>query len=323
MKVLVIGGGGREHALVWKLRQSPRITQICCAPGNGGIAEDATCVPGDAKSVQSLVSVAESFQPDLTIVGPELPLSLGVVDEFQRRGWPIFGPTKAAAQLESSKSFAKEFMQRHRIPTAHYAICTQKAELKSALAHFHTPVVVKADGLAAGKGVVIAQTKEEAQRTAEEMLSGKMLGEAGSRVVLEEFLKGEELSFLVMSDGERVAPLVACQDHKRVFDNDQGPNTGGMGAYSTDQIIDAKMRDWLVHHIARPVIAGMKAEGAEYKGILYCGIMMTARGPMVLEFNCRFGDPETQPIMMRMESDLLEAIEASVEGRVSEGDFRW
>ena len=183
--------------------------------------------------------------------------------------------------------------------------------------------MVKADGLAAGKGVVIAQTKDEAQRTAEDMLSGKMLGEAGSRVVLEECLQGEELSFLVMSDGERVVPLVAAQDHKRVFDNDQGPNTGGMGAYSTDQMVDAQMRDWLVTHIARPVIAGMEAEGAEYKGILYCGIMMTARGPMVLEFNCRFGDPETQPIMMRMESDLLEAIEASIEGRVSDGDFRW
>ena len=323
MKVLVLGSGGREHALVWKLRQSPRIQKLWCAPGNGGISADAECVAADLKSLDSIVQLANRLNPDVTVVGPELPLTLGVVDEFQLRGWPIFGPTKTAAQLESSKSFAKEFMQRHRIPTAHYAICTQKAELKRALAHFHTPIVVKADGLAAGKGVVIAQTKEEAQRTAEEMLSGKMLGEAGARVVLEEFVKGEELSFLVVSDGERVVPLVATQDHKRVFDNDQGPNTGGMGAYSTDQIIDLKMRDWLVNHIAHPVVTGMKAEGAEYRGILYCGIMMTARGPMVLEFNCRFGDPETQPIMMRMESDLLEAIEASIEGRVSDGDFRW
>jgi len=323
MKVLVLGGGGREHAIAWKLRQSPRVSKIYCAPGNGGIAEDAECVSADLKSLDSLVQLATNLTPDLTVVGPELPLTLGVVDEFQRRGWPIFGPTKAAAELESSKSFAKEFMQRHRIPTAHYAICTQKEELKEALAHFHTPVVVKADGLAAGKGVVIAHTKEEAQRVAEEMLSGKMLGEAGSRVVLEECLVGEELSFLVMSDGERVAPLVACQDHKRVFDNDQGPNTGGMGAYSTEQMIDAQMRDWLLTHIARPVIAGMKAEGAEYKGVLYCGLMMTARGPMVLEFNCRFGDPETQPIMVRMDSDLLDALQASVEGRVSDGDFKW
>ena len=323
MKVLVLGSGGREHAIVWKLRQSQRIKKLYCAPGNGGISADAECVSADLKSLDAIVLLAAKLNPDVTVVGPELPLTLGVVDEFQRRGWPVFGPSKAAAQLESSKSFAKEFMQRHRIPTAHYAICTKKEELKSALAHFHTPIVVKADGLAAGKGVVIAHTKDEALHVAEEMLSGKMLGEAGSRVVLEEFLDGEELSFLVMSDGERVVPLVASQDHKRIFDNDQGPNTGGMGAYSTDQIIDSGMRDWLVTHIAKPVVAGMKAEGAEYKGILYCGIMMTARGPMVLEFNCRFGDPETQPILMRLESDLLEAIEASIDGRVSEGDFRW
>ena len=323
MNVLVLGSGGREHAIVWKLRQSPRIEKLYCAPGNGGISDDAECVAVDLKSLDSIVQLANRLNPDITVVGPELPLTLGVVDEFQHRGWRVFGPTKAAAQLESSKSFSKEFMQRHHIPTAHYAICVNKDELKSALPLFHTPIVVKADGLAAGKGVVIAQTKDEAQRTAEEMLSGKMLGEAGTRVVLEEFLKGEELSFLVLSDGERVVPLVASQDHKRIYDDDKGPNTGGMGAYSTDQIVDAQMRDWLVTHIAKPVISGMKAEGAEYRGILYCGIMMTARGPMVLEFNCRFGDPETQPIMMRMESDLLDAIEASIEGRVSEGDFRW
>ncbi len=195
--------------------------------------------------------------------------------------------------------------------------------MRSALGHFHTPVVVKADGLAAGKGVVIAKSKEEAASVAAEMLSGKMLGEAGTRVVLEECLKGDELSFLVFSDGERVAPLVAAQDHKRVGDGDTGPNTGGMGAYSTADIVDDQMRDWLVHHIAQPVVAGMKAEGAEFKGVLYCGLMMTARGPMVLEFNCRFGDPETQPILMRLESDLIEALEASIEGRVSDGDFKW
>lgn len=323
MKILVIGSGGREHALVWKLRQSPRVTKIYCAPGNGGIADEAECVAVDLKSLDSMIAIANRMQPDLTIVGPELPLMLGLVDEFTRRGWRTFGPTRAAAQLETSKSFAKEFLQRHRIPTAHYAICDSSEQVSDALPHFHIPLVVKADGLAAGKGVVIAKSKGEASTVAHEMLSGKMLGEAGSRVVLEECLTGEELSFLVMSDGERVVPLVAAQDHKRLFDNDQGPNTGGMGAYSTDQMVDDRMRDWLVTHIARPVIAGMRAEGAEYKGILYCGIMMTARGPMVLEFNCRFGDPETQPIMMRMESDLLEAIEASIEGRVSEGDFRW
>ena len=323
MKVLVIGSGGREHALVWKLRQSPRVSKVYCAPGNGGIAEEAECLPADVKSVDSLVAVASQVKPDLTVVGPELPLTLGVVDEFSRRGWPIFGPSKAAARLESSKSFAKEFLQRHRIPTAHYAICNSIEEVRDALPHFHTPIVVKADGLAAGKGVVIANSKEEAASVATEMLSGKMLGEAGRRVVFEECLKGDELSFLVLSDGERVAPLVAAQDHKRVDDGDTGPNTGGMGAYSTQAILDDKMRDWLVNHVARPVVAGMKAEGAEYKGVLYCGLMMTARGPMVLEFNCRFGDPETQPILMRLESDLLEALEASIEGRVSDGDFRW
>jgi phosphoribosylamine--glycine ligase len=323
MKILVLGNGGREHALVWKLRQSARVSKVFCAPGNGGIADEAECLPVDLKSLDSIVALGEQLRPDLTVVGPELPLTLGVVDEFTRRDWPAFGPTKAAAQLESSKSFAKEFLQRHRIPTAHYAICDSVEEVRAALAHFHVPVVVKADGLAAGKGVVIAASKEEAASVAAEMLSGKMVGAAGSRVVLEECLKGDELSFLVLSDGERVAPLVAAQDHKRIGDGDTGPNTGGMGAYSTADIVDDKMRDWLVNHIARPVVAGMKAEGAEYKGVLYCGLMMTARGPMVLEFNCRFGDPETQPILMRLESDLVEALEASIEGRVSEGDFKW
>jgi len=323
MKVLVIGSGGREHALVWKLRQSPRVQKVYCAPGNGGIAQEAECLPTDQKSLETLVSLASQLKPDLTVVGPELPLQLGVVDEFSRRGWPVFGPTKAAAQLESSKAFAKQFLQRHRIPTAHYAICASNSEVKHELTRFSAPVVVKADGLAAGKGVVVCRTKDEATNAAGEMLSGKMVGEAGARVVIEECLKGDELSFLVLSDGERVAPLVAAQDHKRVGDGDTGPNTGGMGAYSYSGLIDDQMTNWLLQHVARPTIAGMKAEGIEYKGILYCGLMMTARGPQVLEFNCRFGDPETQPILMRMESDLVEAIEASIEGRVSDGDFRW
>jgi len=323
MKVLVLGSGGREHALVWKLRQSARIAKLYCAPGNGGIAEDAECLPVDLKNLDSMVALGMQVQPDLTVVGPELPLTLGVVDEFTRRGWPVFGPTKAAAQLEASKSFAKEFLQRHRIPTAAYAICDSMEEVREALALFHAPVVVKADGLAAGKGVVIAASKEEAASVAAEMFSGKMVGEAGTRVVLEECLKGDELSFLVLSDGERVAPLVAAQDHKRVGDGDTGPNTGGMGAYSTVDIVDDKMRDWLVNHIAKPVVEGMKAEGAEYKGVLYCGLMMTARGPMVLEFNCRFGDPETQPILMRLESDLVDALDACVEGTLAETELRW
>ena len=323
MKVLVIGSGGREHALVWKLRQSPRIRKLYCAPGNGGISEDAECLALDVKNLDSMVALGNQIQPDLTVIGPELPLALGAADEFSRRGWRVLGPSKAAARLESSKSFAKQFMQRHRIPTAHYAICNSVEEVRDALGHFHPPIVVKADGLAAGKGVVVAKAKEEAASVASDMLSGKMLGEAGARVVLEECLPGDELAFLVFSDGERVVPLVAAQDHKRLGDGDTGPNTGGMGAYSTRTIVDDKMRDWLVAHIARPVVAGMKAEGDEYKGVLYCGLMMTARGPMVLEFNCRFGDPETQPILLRLESDLLEALEAAVAGRVSDGDFRW
>jgi len=323
LKILVLGSGGREHALVWKLAQSPRAGKIYCSPGNAGIAEQAECVAVDVKNLDSMVALANQLKPDLTVVGPELPLMLGVVDEFTRRGWRVFGPTQAAARLETSKSFAKQFLQRHRIPTAHYAICNSADDLRRALPHFHPPIVVKADGLAAGKGVVIATNKDDAATVATEMLTGRMLGEAGHRVVLEEFLKGDELSFLVVSDGERVAPLVAAQDHKRVGDGDLGPNTGGMGAYTTPAIIDDKMRDWLVAHIARPVVAGMKAEGAEYKGVLYCGLMMTARGPMVLEFNCRFGDPETQPILMRLESDLVEAMEASIDGRTSDGDFKW
>ena len=323
MKVLVIGSGGREHALVWKLRQSSRVSQLYCLPGNGGVCDEATCLPGDPKNLEALLNAAHQIQPDLTVVGPELPLSLGVVDEFVRRGLKIFGPTQAAAQLESSKSFAKEFMQRHNIPTAHYAVCTSEEEARRSLGLFSTPVVVKADGLAAGKGVVIAQTKEEAATTAGDMFSGKLLGSPVGRVVLEEFLQGDEISFLVLSDGERVAPLVASQDHKRVGEGDTGANTGGMGAYSIDTLADPAMVEWLLNHIARPVVAGMKAEGHPYRGILYCGLMMTARGPMVLEFNCRFGDPETQAVLMRLDSDLLEALEAAVEGRVSDGIFRW
>jgi phosphoribosylamine--glycine ligase len=323
MKVLVLGSGGREHALIWKLKQSPRVKELYCAPGNAGIAQDATCIPVDLKSLDAIVEVANKIRPDLTVVGPEAPLMLGVVDEFRRRGYPVFGPTQAAAQLESSKSFAKAFMNRQRIPTAHYVVCHTPAEVRDNLSYFHPPIVVKADGLAAGKGVVIAQSKEEAAKVATEMLQGKFVGDAGHTVVLEEFLTGEEFSFLVLSDGERVAALVAAQDHKTVFDGDKGPNTGGMGAYSTPQILDPKMPEWLLAHVAQPVIDGMREEGAPYTGILYCGLMMTAKGPQVLEFNCRFGDPETQPILMRLDSDLLEAFEASIEGRVSNGVFKW
>jgi phosphoribosylamine--glycine ligase len=323
MKVLIIGSGGREHALVWKLRQSPRVTQVLCVPGNGGICQEAACLAGDPKNLEGLLAVVHQAQSDITVVGPELPLSLGVVDELARRGQRVFGPTQAAARLESSKSFAKEFMQRHNIPTAHYAVCASEEELRKSLGLFSLPVVVKADGLAAGKGVVIAHSKEAAAATGTEMLNGRLLGTPVGRVVLEEFLRGDELSFLVLSDGERVAPLVAAQDYKRAGEGDSGANTGGMGAYSVDSLADEAMVEWLLNHIARPVVAGMKSEGTEYRGILYCGLMVTPRGPMVLEFNCRFGDPETQAVLMRLDSDLLEAVEAAVEGRVSDGLFKW
>jgi phosphoribosylamine--glycine ligase len=327
MKVLVIGSGGREHALVWKIAQSPRVTKIFCAPGNAGICTEPNveCVPWDRKDIDELLQIAHRLEPDLTVVGPELPLALGVVDEFTQRGIRIFGPTKAAAQLESSKGFAKEFMRRHNIPTAHYAVCLNEKELKDALGHFtaHGKIVVKADGLAAGKGVVIAESREEAERTALEMMSGSSVGRAGATVVLEEFLQGDEISFLVLTDGTHAAPLAAAQDHKRIGDGDTGPNTGGMGAYSTDLLLDAQMREWLLAHIVQPVLEGMKAEDAEYRGILYVGLMMTARGPQVLEFNCRFGDPETQAVLMRLESDLVDACEASIDSQVTEDSLRF
>jgi phosphoribosylamine--glycine ligase len=323
MRILVLGGGGREHALVWKLRQSPRVTEVYCAPGNAGIAREASCVTADLKNIDELVQLAHKLQPALTIVGPELPLTLGVVDEFERRGLSIFGPSQKAAHLEASKAFAKEFMHRLHIPTAHYAICHTPAEVRDALALFSPPIVVKADGLAAGKGVVIAQTKEEASQVAGEMLARKLLGDAGSKVVLEEFLKGEELSFLVLTDGTTIVPLIPSRDHKRVGDGDTGPNTGGMGAYSSDALLDNKMRDWILNHIAKPVVEGMRAEGIVYKGVLYIGLMMTARGPMVLEFNCRLGDPETQAILFRLESDLVDVCESVTKGALAADALRW
>jgi phosphoribosylamine--glycine ligase len=333
MKVLVIGSGGREHALVWKIAQSPKVTKIFCAPGNAGICAElpgasgvsVECVAWDGKDIDALLQIAHKLEPDLTVVGPELPLALGVVDEFTQRGMRIFGPAKAAAQLESSKGFAKEFMRRNNIPTAHYAVCPNEKELKDALGHFpaHGKIVVKADGLAAGKGVIIAEGREEAHKAAQEMMSGAAVGSAGAIVVLEEFLQGEEISFLVLTDGTHAAPLAAAQDHKRIGDGDTGPNTGGMGAYSSDSLIDAQMCEWLLSHIVQPVLVGMKAEDAEYRGILYVGLMMTARGPQVLEFNCRFGDPEAQAVLMRLESDIVDAFEASVDGQVTEGILRF
>lgn len=323
MRILVLGGGGREHALVWKLRQSPRATEIFCAPGNAGIAREASCIPADLRSVDELVQLANKIRPDLTVVGPELPLSLGVVDEFERRELAIFGPSQKAAHLEASKAFAKEFMQRVHVPTAHYAICRNPVEVQDALSLFNSPTVVKADGLAAGKGVVIAKTKEETSTIASEMLARKFVGDAGTKVVLEECLRGEELSFLVLTDGSTVVPLVPSRDHKRVEEGDIGPNTGGMGAYASDDLLSSTMQDWIMRHIAKPVVDGLRAEGVIYKGVLYIGLMMTARGPMVLEFNCRFGDPETQAVLFRLESDLVEICESVAKGTLSAEPLHW
>jgi phosphoribosylamine--glycine ligase len=314
MKVLVIGGGGREHALVWALAKSDRVTEVVCAPGNGGIAALARCVPVDGTDLAAMIAVVEQEQPGLTIVGPELPLSLGLVDELQGRGFRVFGPTRAAAQLESSKAFAKEFMQRHGIPTAAYAVCHSLERVREELTRFAPAVVVKADGLAAGKGVVLCETHEQALTAAEEMFSGALLGAVQTELVLEEFLEGEELSFFALCDGEHAIPMAAAQDHKRVGEGDIGPNTGGMGAYSTDALMSAEMRAWLTREVAQKVVDGMRAEGSPFTGILFCGIMMTVGGPMVLEFNTRFGDPETQAMLMRMETDVLDMFEAAING---------
>ena len=323
MKVLIIGSGGREHALAWACAKSPRVGEIVCAPGNGGIASVARCVPVRQNELNDLLRVVAAENPDLTIVGPELPLSLGLVDELRRRSLPVFGPTRAAAMLETSKAFAKRFMQRHNIPTAKYAAVSSREQALEALGLFHLPVVIKADGLAAGKGVLICETRPEAEAAIAGLFSGRLLGTVEGLVVIEEFLEGEELSFLLLSDGKHVAPLVPAQDHKRIGEGDTGLNTGGMGVYTTDSMLDGKMRDWLVQHVAQPTIDGMAAEETAFTGVLYCGLMMPARGPMVLEYNARFGDPETQAILVRLESDLVEGIESCVEGRLSDTEFRW
>ena len=323
MKVLILGSGGREHALAWAAARSSRVTEIVCAPGNGGMAQIARCLPADLNSLNSMLAVVEAERPGLTIVGPELPLSLGIVDALQERGFRVFGPTRAAAMLETSKGFAKRFLQRHQIPTAHYALCTSQAELEKAIEMFHPPMVVKADGLAAGKGVVICDSRAAALEAAASLFSGSLLGTHERQVVIEEFLQGDEVSFLCLSDGKHVAPLVPAQDHKRIGEGDTGPNTGGMGVYSTDALLEPSMTEWILHHIAQPTIQGMAEEDTPFAGVLYCGLMMTARGPQVLEFNARFGDPETQAILMRLDSDLIEAMEACVDGRLSGTELRW
>jgi phosphoribosylamine--glycine ligase len=323
MKVLILGSGGREHALAWAVARSPRVSEVVCAPGNGGIAQVARCVAVNLKDLDAMVRLVEAEQPGLTIVGPELPLSLGIVDALQERGLRAFGPTRGAAMLETSKGFAKRFLQRHNIPTAKYAVCATAAELEKAVDAFHPPIVVKADGLAAGKGVLICTTRDTALEAAHGLFNGSLLGEAERQIVIEEFLEGEEISFLCLSDGRHVTPLLPAQDHKRIGEGDTGPNTGGMGVYTADELLDPAMREWIVRHIAEPTVRGMAEEETPFVGVLYIGLMMTARGPEVLEFNARFGDPETQAILPRLESDLVEALEACIDGRLSETELRW
>jgi len=326
MKVLVIGGGGREHAICWALGRSARVNEVVCAPGNAGIAQtvggngaQVRCVPMNVGDLAAMVAVVEAERPELTVIGPELPLSLGVVDELMRRGFRVFGPTQAAARLETSKSFAKEFMQRHEIPTAAHAVCTTLDEVRRELPRFSVPVVVKADGLAAGKGVVICATHLQAEQAAAEMFSGAMLGVEEAEVVIEEFLDGEEVSFFALCDGKHAISLAAAQDHKRVGEGDTGPNTGGMGAYTGDGLLSAEMEQWLLKNIAQRVVDEMAMEGTPFQGILFCGMMMVPRAsgvtrPMVLEFNTRFGDPETQAIMVRLEMDIVDLFDAAIDG---------
>ncbi|MFT2092845.1 phosphoribosylamine--glycine ligase [Paraglaciecola sp. 2405UD69-4] len=321
MKVLIIGGGGREHALAWKAAQSSKVTQVFLAPGNAGTALEDKLVNVDvgAEDVPALLAFAKESQIDLTIVGPEVPLVLGVVDAFQAEGLSIFGPTQDAAQLEGSKAFTKDFLERHNIPTADYQNFT---EIEPAIAYVQqkgAPIVIKADGLAAGKGVIVAMTVAEAEDAIRDMLAGNVFGEAGSRVVIEEFLDGEEASFIVMVDGKNVLPFATSQDHKRVGNGDSGPNTGGMGAYSPAPVVTPDIHKRVMEEVIYPTVNGMAAEGNTYVGFLYAGLMIMADGtPKVIEYNCRFGDPETQPIMLRLQSDLVELVEAALAGKLDQ-----
>lgn len=326
MKVLVVGGGGREHALAWKAAQSSDVEQVYVAPGNAGTAteEGIENVAIGAEDIPALKAFAEKENIDLTIIGPEVPLVAGIVDAFNESGLPCFGPSKAAAILEGSKSFTKDFLKKYNIPTAEYDVFT---EVEPAIAYVKSktiPIVIKADGLAAGKGVVIAMTEEEAIATINDMLSGNKFGEAGHRVVIEEFLGGEEASFIVMVDGKNVLPLASSQDHKARDEGDTGPNTGGMGAYSPAPVVDAAMHDRIMQEVIIPTVEGMESEGRTYTGFLYAGVMITKDGvPKTLEFNCRFGDPETQPIMMRLKSDLVELCLAAINGGLDKCNAEW
>jgi len=326
MKVLVVGGGGREHALAWKLRQSPLVTELYASPGNAGIAEIADCLPIDSSGTVELCDFAEKIRMDLTVVGPEIPLTLGISDEFEKRGLKIFGASRTASEIESSKVFAKEFMGRHNIPTAPFTSCASYEEAVGALKKRKKadyPVVLKADGLAAGKGVVIAENPSDAEGALADLMKRRKFGTAGDRVVVEDFIRGQEVSFFALSDGELVYPLIACQDYKRIGDANRGPNTGGMGAISPSIHVTQETFERVVAEIFVPTIAGMASEGRTYRGILYAGVMLTEEGPRVLEFNARFGDPEAQVLLPRLKSDLAELLLATVEKRLDQVEVLW
>ncbi|HEY0294383.1 MAG TPA: phosphoribosylamine--glycine ligase [Bordetella sp.] len=328
MKLLVIGSGGREHALAWRLAQSPRVHRVYVAPGNGGTGLDSLLDNAPYTTAEELADFVEREDIGITVVGPEAPLAAGVVDVFRARGLKIFGPTKAAAQLESSKDYAKAFMMRHKIPTARYQTFTDPAQAHAYIDQEGAPIVIKADGLAAGKGVVVAMTLEEAHAAVDGMLSGGTMGIAGARVVIEEYLAGEEASFIVMSDGRNVLALATSQDHKRLLDGDAGPNTGGMGAYSPAPIVTPELHHRILKEIILPTVHGMALDGIPYTGFLYAGLMIgpgsdATRLVKTIEFNCRLGDPETQPIMMRVKSDLLDAIEHAIDGTLDQADLAW
>ena len=323
MKVLVIGSGGREHALVWKISQSPMVDKIYCAPGNAGIGQMAECVAIKAEDLDGLLDFALQNEIGLTVVGPEVPLTMGIVDKVQEKGLKIFGPSGRAAEIEGSKTFAKDLMAKYGIPTAKYGAFTDAAEAKAFLAEVGLPCVVKADGLAAGKGVLICETKEEAETAVDDILVDNKFGNAGSRVVVEEFLTGQEVSMLAFSDGKTIVPMVSSQDHKRIWDGDKGLNTGGMGAYSPAPIYTPDVHEIVVPQVLEATIKAMEQEGRPFAGILYAGLMLTADGPKVLEFNARFGDPETQAVLPRLKSDLVEIFLAIIDGRLSEMNIQW
>lgn len=323
MKVLVVGGGGREHALCWKIAQSPLVEKLYCAPGNPGIADIAECVHIGADEISTLCEFATAEKIDLTVVGPEVPLTMGIVDTFQSAGLDIFGPNKAAAQVEGSKGFSKDLMARYNIPTAAYRSFTDHAEAVAYIKEQGAPIVVKADGLAAGKGVIVAMTEEQAIAGVDDIMLDKVFGAAGASVVIEEFMDGEEASFFAFTDGKNILPLASSQDHKRVNDNDEGPNTGGMGAYSPAPVVTNDLYDVIVDTVVKPTIDGMAQDGCPYSGILYVGLMIKDGHPRVVEYNARFGDPEAQPLLMRMKSDIVPVLQACARGELGQEQIEW